>query len=159
MEQEQNVVEQYITLNINDPFREGRQIQIMVRTKDEDAEYHGKIARYMAAQTTLLGHFYRHIDEINKSKLRHVILRAEQTLGESELPVLKEYMTKSYSAILAGFHMRKLVICGTHVQAFFHLDGIAGHMEIDELMVPFTNLTIARDVLAIDIEEPFEQAA
>ncbi|AXH59997.1 hypothetical protein [Pseudomonas amygdali] len=159
MEQEQSVVEQYITLSINDPFREGRKIQIMVRTNDEDCRYHGKVARYMALQKSLLGHFYRHVEEMNKAKMQHILLRANQTMKDSEIPVLKGYMAQSVSALVAALHMRKLVICGTHVQAFFHLDGLTEHMETDELMVPFTNLTIARDVEAIDIEEPFEQAA
>ena len=159
MELEQDVVAQYITLTIKDPFREGRLIQIMVRTNDEESSYHGKIARYMASQETLLGHFYRHVEEMPKLKLQGVILRAKQTLAEPEQLILKDFMGQSVPAVLAAFHMRKLVINGTHVQAFFHLDGIAGHMETDELMVPFTNLKIARDIESIDIEEPLEQAA
>ncbi|MBD8614801.1 MULTISPECIES: hypothetical protein [Pseudomonas] len=159
MELEQEVVEQYITLNVNDPFREGRILQILVRTNDEESRYHGKVARYMAAQDTLLGHFYQHVDQMSKPKLQSVIMRAKQTLGESEQAVLKDYMGKSMPAVLAALHMRKLIITGTHVQAFFYLDGIASHMETDELMVPFTNLKIAQDIEAIDIQEPLQQAA
>lgn len=161
MELEQEVVEQYISLSVSDPFRENRSIQIQVRTTDEESGYHSKVARYLAVQKTLLGHFYQHIDQMTKAGLQNVLLRAKQTLADSEREVLKGYMCKSMTAILVSMHMRRLVVNGTHVQAYFHLDGIASHMDTDELMVPFTNLRIAQDIESIDIEDPapIEQAA
>lgn len=154
-------VEQYINYSIDDPFRQGQTILIQVRTNDEESSYHARVARYLGKQETLLGYFYQHIDGMAKAKLQGLLLRAQQALPDKEQPALKAYMAKSMNAILGAFQMQKLSVNGTHVQALFHLPGISVSLDMCELMVPFTNLRIARDIDAIEVEDPlpFEQAA
>lgn len=147
------VVERLYTVFVKDPIRENRETMIVVKTNENEIGYHSRLARYLKAQSNrLIPHFYDQWEAKSRSDLQAILTRMRQTISPEEKPALQEVMKRPFSALIASAHLDKIQVNGTHVCAVFAYEGISTPLETFEMMIPFTNLQISRDIDAMTSE-------
>ena len=161
MEEKQAVESDKVyVLSISDPERDGQIASIVVNSSDDEMVYHSRLARYLANQCDrLIPHFYRQWEATTRATLQTLVLRLKQGLKPSEEPVLRAYMTQSYSQLLASAQLKRILVNGTHVVATFGLQGIEDPLFTTDLMIPFSNLQIAQDIKNTECDPAFSLAA
>jgi hypothetical protein len=161
MEEAQAVeVNQVYSLPVADPERPEHETLIVVKTNDEEITYHSRLARYLANQADrLIPHFYRQWEATPRATLQSLMLRMKQGVKSHEEPVLRYFMTQSFSALIGAAKLRQIMVNGTHVTAIFGLTGIEEPLFSTELSIPFSNLQIAQDIEATAPDPSLQNAA